>query len=150
MKLVAFTPPKVTTVAPVRLLPVMTTLVPTGPLVGEKLEITGVTRKLTLLESVALGVFTWTLPVVAPVGTVVVISELETTVNVAAVPLNVTLVAPVSFVPRILTAAPTLPEVGSVSTNGRRPTARLNIVPQPTNPAVREVECSHCDHSSLV
>jgi hypothetical protein len=30
----------------------------------------------------------------------------------------VTLVAPVRLLPRILTAAPTLPELGSVSTNG--------------------------------
>lgn len=65
-----------------------------------------------MLVSVRRGVVTLTLPVVAPVGTVVVISELETTVNVAAVPLNVTLVEPVRPVPRILTAAPTLPEVG--------------------------------------
>ena len=41
-----------------------------------------------------LGVVTLTLPVVAPAGTVVVMSEGETTVNVAAVPLKLTLVAP--------------------------------------------------------
>jgi hypothetical protein len=41
----------------------------------------------------------------------------------------VTLVAPVRFVPRILTATPTLPEVGFVSTNGPRPTDRLKTVP---------------------
>jgi hypothetical protein len=92
VKLVALMPPKLTLVAPVKLWPVITTLVPTGPLVGEKLEITGVTRKFTLLESVEVGVTTWTLPVVAPVGTVVVISVLEATVNVAAMPLKVTLV----------------------------------------------------------
>ena len=69
-----------------------------------------------------LGVATWTLPVVAPVGTVVVISEGETTVNAAAMPLNVTLVAPVRSVPRILTAARTSPEVVYVYTNGPRPT----------------------------
>ena len=60
-------------------------------------------RKGTLLESVPLGVTTWTVPVVAPFGTVVVISELETTSKTAPVPLKVTLVAPVRFVPRILT-----------------------------------------------
>jgi transposase InsO family protein len=37
---------------------------------------------------------------------------------VAAVPLKLTLVEPVRLVPRMLTAAPTLPEVGCVSTNG--------------------------------
>jgi len=64
---------------------------------------------------VPLGVTTWTAPVVAPAGTVVVISELETTSKTAPVPLKVTLVAPVRWVPRILTAVPTEPEVGSVS-----------------------------------
>jgi hypothetical protein len=51
-----------------------------------------------LLESVPPGVTTWTVPVVAPAGTVVVISDGETTVNVAGVPLKVTLVAPTSDV----------------------------------------------------
>jgi hypothetical protein len=46
------------------------------------------TRKNMLLESVRRGVTTRTFPVVAPGGTVVVISVAETTVNVAAVPLK--------------------------------------------------------------
>src|SRR6202451_630414 len=83
------------------------------------------TRNATLLDSVPPAVTTLTVPVVAPVGTVVVISELETTLKVAAVPLKVTLVAPVSLVPRILIAAPTLPEVGNVSTNGPSPRSEL-------------------------
>jgi hypothetical protein len=87
-----------------------------------------------LLESVLLGVSTFTSPVVAPVGTVVVISELDITENLAAVPLKVTLVAPVRSVPRILTAAPTAPEVGSVFTNGPKPKDRLKIVPPPLAP----------------
>ena len=86
--------------------------------------------KSTSLESVPLGVTTLTSPVVAPVGTVVVISELDTTVNLAAVSLKLTLVAPVRSVPRILTAAPTLPEPGCASTNGLRPTDTLKTVPQ--------------------
>jgi hypothetical protein len=80
---------------------------------------------------VPLGVVTCTLPLVAPVGTVVVISVLDTTVNVAAVPLNVTLVLPVRLLPKMITLVPTLPEVGRVSTNGLSPTERLKIVPQP-------------------
>jgi hypothetical protein len=36
-------------------------------------------------DGVRLGVSTWTVPLVAPAGTVVVISDLETTVNSAAV-----------------------------------------------------------------
>ena len=97
----------------------------------EAVRLYGVTVKGTLLESVPPGVTTWTVPVVAPFGTVVVISEAETTVKVAAVPLNVTLVEPVRLVPRIFTAFPTLPEVGFVSTKGPKPTDRLKTVPQP-------------------
>ena len=41
-----------------------------------------------MLLSVPLGIVTSTVPVVAPVGTVVLISDLETTVNFAAVPLK--------------------------------------------------------------
>jgi len=136
VKLVAFTPPKVTLVAPVKLSPVITTLVPTGPLAGEKLEIVGVTRNFTLLVNMPLGVVTLTLPVVAPLGTVVVIAvPVELTVNtVAGVPLNVILVLPFRLFPRILTAAPTLREVGNVSTKGPSPTDRLKIVPSPLAP----------------
>lgn len=91
----------------------------------------GATRKTSLVTRVPSGVFTSTLPVVAPSGTVVLISELDTTVNVAWVPLKVTLVEPFSFVPRIMTGFPTLDVVGRVSTNGPRPTDRLKTVPQP-------------------
>ena len=94
----------------------------------------GNTRNGTLLDRVPLGVVTWSLPVVAPDGTVVVISEGETTLNVAGVPLNVTLDALVRFVPRILTVVPTLPNVGRVLRNGARPTERLYIVPRPLDP----------------
>lgn len=90
-----------------------------------------VTVKFTLLVRVPLEVTTCTFPVVAPVGTVVFISEAETTVNVAAVPLKLTLVAPLRFVPRITTALPTLPEVGTVLTNAASPVDSLNAVPQP-------------------
>ncbi len=64
-----------TEVAPVRLVPVITTLVPTGPLVGEKLVIVGpatVTVKLLALVAVPPGVVTAIGPVVAPEGTVAV------------------------------------------------------------------------------
>src|ERR1017187_3498956 len=94
----------------------------------------GSTRKGTLLESVPLGVTTRSLPVVAPAGTVVVISERETTSKTAALPLKLTPVAPIRLVPRILTAAPTLPDKGSVSTNGPRPTDKLKTVPLPWAP----------------
>jgi hypothetical protein len=51
--------------------------------------------------STPFGVVTTTTPVVAPLGTVVVISVSDTTSNVAAVPLKVTSVVPVSLFPRI-------------------------------------------------
>ena len=101
-----------------------------------------VTRKTTLLFSVFLGVVTVTKPVVAPLGTVVLISDFETTVNIAVVPLKVTLVALFKFVPRIVTAAPTLPEVGLVSTNGPSPTPRLKTVPQQLESKGHQV-CRH-------
>jgi hypothetical protein len=45
-------------------------------------------------------------------------SVLDLTVKLAAVWLNVTVVAPVKLEPMMFTDAPTLPEVGRVSTNG--------------------------------
>ena len=52
-------------------------------------------RKLTLLVRVFPGMLTLIAPVVAPTGTVAVMWVFDTTVNVAGVPLKVTLVAPV-------------------------------------------------------
>ena len=89
----------------------------------------GITRNTTLLVTVRPGVTTSTLPVVVPSGTVVVIKEAEFTLNVAGVLLNVTLIAPVRFVPRTMMDLPTLPELGTVSTNAGRPTERLKTVP---------------------
>jgi len=82
-----------------------------------------------LLSNVADGVVTTTRPVLAPAGTVVVIFELDTTVNTAATPLNMTSEAPVRLVPRIVTGDPTLPELVCVSTKGPRPTDRRKTVP---------------------
>ncbi len=56
---------------------------------------------------------------------IAVIRDGDTTLNVAGTPWNVTLVAPVGSVPKIPTADPTLPDVGSVFTNGPKPTERL-------------------------
>ena len=55
------------------------------------------------------------MPVVAPVGTITVILVALQAVGVAAVPLNVTVLVPCiapKFVPVIVTAVPTIPEVG--------------------------------------
>ena len=61
-----------TDVAPVKFVPVIVTLVPTGPLEGAKLAIVGgfVTVKELLLIAVPSGVVTLIGPVVAAAGTV--------------------------------------------------------------------------------
>ena len=70
---VALVPLKVTAVAPVKFVPLIVTLVPTGPLAGEKLVIVGalaVTVNAVALVAVPPGVVTAMGPVVAPAGTV--------------------------------------------------------------------------------
>ena len=69
---VALVPLKATAVAPVKFVPLIVTLVPTGPLVGVKLVTVGAgtTVKLLALVAVPPGVVTLTGPVVAPAGTV--------------------------------------------------------------------------------
>jgi hypothetical protein len=114
---VAAVPLKVTPVASVKFVPVMVTVVPTGPKVGVNEVIVGapaavVTLKPWELQSLPPGVVTQIFPVVAPLGTVAVIFVEDFTVNVAETPWNVTLVAPVKFVPVIVTVVPTGPEVG--------------------------------------
>jgi len=81
---------------------------------GREAAFYGSTRKGTLLESVPLGVTTWTSPLLAPAGAVAVISvpEFEETPKAAGVPLNVTMLAPVRLVPRIVTRVPTFPAAG--------------------------------------
>ena len=69
---VALTPLNATAVAPLKFVPLIVTLVPTGPLVGVKLAIVGavLTVKLAALVAVPPGVVTLTGPVVAADGTV--------------------------------------------------------------------------------
>ena len=71
MKL-ALTALNVTAVAPVKFVPLIVTLVPSGPLAGVKLVIVGagITVKLLVLVAVPPGVVTLSGPVVAPAGTV--------------------------------------------------------------------------------
>ena len=63
---------KATAEVPVKLVPLMDTLVPTGPLAGVKLVIVGglITVKLPALAAVPPGVVTLIVPAVAPAGTV--------------------------------------------------------------------------------
>src|SRR5208282_1376770 len=97
----------------------------------------GVTLNSVLLFSASFGVVTLTKPLVAPAGIVARIRVFDETVNVAAVPLKVTLVVPVRLFPRMKTFVPTLPEVGRVKTNGRSPSERLNTVPHPDTPVMQ-------------
>src|SRR6266851_1072794 len=64
------------------------------------------------LVPVPVGVVTAMGPVVAPAGTVALSWVSEATVNVAAVPLKVTTVAPVKPLPLTVTVDPTAPEDG--------------------------------------
>src|SRR5439155_13482458 len=72
-----------------------------------------ITVNTAVVVAVPPGVLTLSGPVVAPVGTVSWIVVSEVTVKGAALtPLNVTAVAPVKFVPLIVTIVPSGPLVG--------------------------------------
>jgi hypothetical protein len=117
---VALTPLNVTLDTSTKLVPVTDTGVPTWPLAGVNSVMVGaggggggsVTSKLAALAAVPAGVVTRIKPSVAPVGTLVAMDVDELTVNVAAVKLNVTDVAPVKLVPVTVTGVPTSPLVG--------------------------------------
>jgi hypothetical protein len=96
--------------------PAMVTAVPTTPEVGDKLLMLGAgsTVKLEPLLAYAPTVTT-TFPVVAPLGTVVVMLVALQLLGVAVVPLNLTVLDPCvapKFVPVIVTNALIAPEVG--------------------------------------
>ncbi len=91
------------------------TAAPTAPEVTDRLVMlgAGTTVKLDPLLATPLA-FTTTFPVVAPLGTVVVILVALQVPTVAAVPLNVTVPLPCEepkFDPVMVTAAPTAPVV---------------------------------------
>jgi hypothetical protein len=129
---VAFTPPKVTVLAPCvapKFAPVIVTAVPTTPELGPKFEMLGagagiVTVKVAPLLASAATVTT-TLPVTAPVGTGTTMLVPFQLVGVAFTPPKVTVLVPCvvpKFAPVIATAAPTTPELGLklVMLGGRR------------------------------
>jgi hypothetical protein len=94
--------------------PVMVTVAPMAPLVGDRVVMLGATLKLDPLLALPLTVTT-TLPLVAPEGTVATIDVGLQPVAVAAVPSNVTVLVPwiaAKFVPVIVTDVPTGPELG--------------------------------------
>ena len=74
-----------------KFVPTMVTAVPTGPLVGEKLEMTGLIVKLALLVATFPATETVMGPVFALAGTVAVNCVEVAAVTVAATPLNWTI-----------------------------------------------------------
>ena len=68
---IAAAPLSITAVVSVKLEPLIVTLAPTGPDVGVKLEIVGITEKIAALVLVPPALVTLTDPVLAPAGTVV-------------------------------------------------------------------------------
>ena len=107
VKVLAAVPPKLTAVAPVKFVPVRLTTCPVLPDVGVNDVIVGagvaVTKVNPVLLAMPFDVVTLILPV-APVPTTAVMLVALTTVNdVAAVPPKLTAVAPVKFVPVIVT-----------------------------------------------
>ena len=104
----AFTPLKLTALAPVNPDPVIVTLLPDGPYAGEN----AITVKFVALVAVPDEVVTAIGPVVTPAGAVVVICVGEFTVNDELAPLNATLVVLEKFVPVIVTTVPAEPPLG--------------------------------------
>src|SRR5438094_7806091 len=88
----ALVPLNSTALAPVKLVPLIVTLVPTGPLLGVKLEIVGglMTVKLAALLAVPSEVVTLIGPLVGAAGTVAVSAVAEPLAKLAVVPVNST------------------------------------------------------------
>jgi hypothetical protein len=130
VKLVAATPPKVILLVCVNPVPVITTAVPTGPLVGlNPVRVVSTTVKAVVLVAEPQGVVTAILPVMAPAGTVAVTWVSEFTAKVVAVtPPKATLLVPVKPEPVITTCDPETPLVGvKPDTNGVTRNGRLLV-----------------------
>ena len=108
---VAAVPPKLTAVAPVKLVPVMVTVAPTAADVGVNEVIVGTAKK-PVFVAVPPGVVTETLPDDPLPTTAVMLVELTTVNDVAAVPPKLTALVPVKFVPVIVTVLPAAAVVG--------------------------------------
>lgn len=96
-----------------KFVPVIVTVVPMGPEAGVKAVMVGTAAKVNpFCVAVPPGVVTETLPEV-PAAIIAVILVADTTLNdAAAVPPKLTAVAPVKFVPVIVTVVPMVPEAG--------------------------------------
>src|SRR5205807_6617112 len=93
-------------------MPLMSTTVPTGPPVGEYPVIDSVGVNVCVLVAVPAAVVTEITEAVAPLGTVVLICVADRRVKLAARLPNLTLLAPLRYVPVIVTRLPVIPDVG--------------------------------------
>ena len=107
VKLVAAVPPKLTAVAPVKFVPVIVTVAPDAAKVGVKDVMVGTATAKPGNVAVPMGVVTDTLPLLPAATTAVILVLLATINDAAAVPPNLTAVAPVKLVPVLVTLAPT-------------------------------------------
>jgi hypothetical protein len=109
----AETPPKLTAVAPVKLVPVIMIIAEVAPLVGVNDVIVGNRpNKKPEIEALPNGVVTLMFPL-APVPTTAVMVVGDTTVKeLAGTPPKLTAVAPVKFKPVIVTIVPVTPLPG--------------------------------------
>ena len=114
VKEVAAVPPKLTAVAPVKLVPVMVTIAPVGADDGVNELMLGAGINVKLLEELAVppGVVTDIIPVVPLATTAVMLVALTTVKELAAVPPKLTVVAPVKSVPVMVTVSPVAADVG--------------------------------------
>ena len=109
----ADTPPKLTAVAPVKFVPVIVIVAPDAPLVGVKDVIIGTGINVNPDRvAVPLGVVTLTFPDAPEPVTAVIVVALTTLNEAAATPPKLTAVAPVKFVPVIVTITPAPAEIG--------------------------------------
>jgi hypothetical protein len=110
---VAVIPPKLTDVAPVKLVPVIVTVPPVATLVGVKEAIAGAGMNVKpVFVVVPPGVVTLRPPDEPVPTTAVIVVELTTVNDEAATPPKLTAVAPVKFVPVIVTVTPVAALVG--------------------------------------
>ena len=108
----AAVPPKLTAVAPVKLVPVMVTVAPTAAGLVNVVIVGAALMVLVVKVNVPPGVVTDTLPGVDTGTTAEIVVGLTMLKEVAAVPPNFTAVVPVKFVPVMVTVAPAAAEVG--------------------------------------
>jgi hypothetical protein len=109
---VAVTALNLTAVAPVKPLPLIDTVVPTGPLAGVNPPMPAISVKLVALRALPSTVVMVIGPVVAPTGTVALIDVAEETLKLALTLLNCTEVAVVNPEPVMVTLAAAAPLAG--------------------------------------